>query len=63
VRFPRPTTLRRTSQIIFFLLFLFLLLKTEFRGSLHAAETGPNPRSFRTRRLYPREMLPLTTGL
>ncbi|MFZ0913579.1 MAG: 4Fe-4S dicluster domain-containing protein [Candidatus Korobacteraceae bacterium] len=39
MRFPRPTTLRRTSQIIFFLLFLFLLLKTEFRGSLHTAAT------------------------
>ena len=39
MRFPRPTTLRRTLQIIFFLLFLFLLLKTEFRGSLHAAAT------------------------
>ena len=39
MQFPKLTTLRRTSQIIFFLLFLFLLLKTEFRGSLHAAET------------------------
>jgi len=38
VRLPKLTTLRRTSQIIFFLLFVFLLLKTEFRGSLHAAE-------------------------
>jgi len=38
VRFPKLITLRRTSQIIFFLLFLFLLLKTEFRGSLRAAE-------------------------
>ena len=31
------TTLRRSSQIVFFLLFLFLLLHTEFRGSLQAA--------------------------
>ena len=29
--------LRRVSQIVFFSLFLFLLLKTEFRGSLRAA--------------------------
>ncbi|HUI85085.1 MAG TPA: 4Fe-4S dicluster domain-containing protein [Candidatus Binatia bacterium] len=34
MRLPKLTTLRRTSQIIFFLLFLFLLLNTEFRGSL-----------------------------
>jgi polyferredoxin len=39
VRHPKLTTLRRTSQIICFLLFLFLLLKTEFRGSLRAATT------------------------
>jgi polyferredoxin len=32
----KPTRLRCLSQIIFFLLFLFLLLRTEFRGSLHA---------------------------
>ena len=31
------TTVRRLSQIIFFLLFLFLLLHAEFRGSLQAA--------------------------
>ena len=37
VRLPKLTTLRRTSQIVFFLLFLFLLLKTEFRGSLHSS--------------------------
>ena len=33
----KATTLRRLSQIIFFGLFLFLLLHTEFRGSLPAA--------------------------
>jgi polyferredoxin len=33
----KMTTLRRSSQIVFFLLFLFLLLHTEFRGSLQAA--------------------------
>ena len=32
----RPTRLRWLSQIIFFSLFLFLLLRTGFRGSLHA---------------------------
>jgi len=32
----KPTRLRWLSQIIFFSLFLFLLLGTEFRGSLHA---------------------------
>ncbi|MFZ0416749.1 MAG: 4Fe-4S binding protein [Candidatus Sulfotelmatobacter sp.] len=32
----RPTRLRWLSQITFFSLFLFLLLRTEFRGSLHA---------------------------
>jgi len=37
VRLAKVTTLRRFSQIIFFLLFLFLLLRTEFRGSLQAA--------------------------
>ena len=31
------TTLRRFSQIVFFVFFLFLLLHTEFRGSLQAA--------------------------
>ena len=31
----KPTRLRWLSQVIFFLLFLFLLLRTEFRGSLH----------------------------
>jgi len=38
VRLPKLTTLRRVSQIIFFLLFLLLLLKTEFRGSLRSSE-------------------------
>ena len=33
----RPTRLRWLSQIIFFSLFLFLLLRTEFRGSLHTS--------------------------
>jgi polyferredoxin len=33
VRLPKPTRLRLTSQIIFFVLFFFLLLRTEFRGS------------------------------
>ena len=33
----KPTRLRWFSQIVFFSLFLFLLLRTEFRGSLHAA--------------------------
>ena len=33
----KMTTLRRSSQIVFFLLFVFLLLHTEFRGSLQAA--------------------------
>ena len=32
----KPTKLRWFSQIVFFSLFLFLLLRTEFRGSLHA---------------------------
>jgi polyferredoxin len=36
LRFVKPTRLRWLSQIIFFLLFLFLLVRTEFRGSLHA---------------------------
>ena len=34
VRF-KPTRLRCLSQIVFFSLFLFLLLRTEFRGSVH----------------------------
>jgi polyferredoxin len=32
----KPTRWRWLSQVIFFSLFLFLLLRTEFRGSLHA---------------------------
>jgi len=37
LRFPTPTKLRILSQIVFFFLFLFLLLHTEFRGSLTAS--------------------------
>ncbi|MGA7766345.1 MAG: 4Fe-4S binding protein [Candidatus Sulfotelmatobacter sp.] len=37
MRLVKPTKLRLFSQIIFFLLFLFLLLRTEFRGSLAAS--------------------------
>jgi len=37
VRFPKPTALRTFSQIVFLLFFLFLLLRTEFRGSLALA--------------------------
>lgn len=33
----KPTRLRWLSQVFFFLLFLFLLLRTEFRGSMHAS--------------------------
>lgn len=33
MRFPKLTTLRRASQIAFLLLFVFLLLKTQFGGS------------------------------
>jgi polyferredoxin len=36
----KPTRWRWLSQIIFFSLFLFLLLRTEFRGSLHAGGSG-----------------------
>ncbi len=32
----KPTKTRWFSQIVFFALFLFLLRRTEFRGSLHA---------------------------
>ena len=32
----KSVRLRRISQLVFFLLFLFLLLRTELRGSLHA---------------------------
>jgi len=37
VSLVKPTRLRCICQVIFFLLFLFLLLRTEFRGSLRAA--------------------------
>ncbi len=49
MRFPRPTKLRTISQVVFFLLFLLLLLRTEFRGSLTASSTEirlPYPVSF-----------------
>lgn len=36
VRFPTPRRLRLLSQVSFFLFFLSLLLRTEFRGSLHS---------------------------
>ncbi len=39
VRRIKLTTVRRFSQIIFVLLFLFLLLQAEFRGSLQAARS------------------------
>lgn len=35
MRFVKPTRVRLLSQVFFFLLFLFLLLHTEFRGSMH----------------------------
>ncbi len=34
MRWLRPTRLRLISQILFFLLFLFLLIRTEFRGTI-----------------------------
>ncbi len=37
MRFPKVTTLRSFLQLVFFLLFLFLLLRTEFRGTFAAA--------------------------
>jgi len=37
VALPKPTRLRLFSQIAFFFAFLFLLLRTEFRGSLHTS--------------------------
>ena len=37
MRCPKPTKLRTVSQIVFFFLFLLLLLRTEFRGSLTAS--------------------------
>jgi len=39
----KPTRLRWVSQIVFFSLFLFLLLRTEFRGSLHAGGSEIRP--------------------
>ena len=39
LQFPRLTRLRTISQIFFFLLFLFLLLRTEFRGSATASNS------------------------
>src|SRR5208283_2105243 len=35
-RVPRAVLLRRASQVFFLLLFLFLLLRTEFRGTVGA---------------------------
>jgi polyferredoxin len=35
----KPARLRRFSQIVFFLLFLFLLVRTEFKGSLTASSS------------------------
>lgn len=37
MHFPKPTKLRAWTQVAFFLLFLFLLLRTEFRGSFAAS--------------------------
>jgi len=37
LRLPKPNKLRALSQVVFFFLFLFLLLHTEFRGSLTAS--------------------------
>lgn len=37
MQFPRTTKLRTISQLVFFLLFVFLLLATEFHGSLTAS--------------------------
>src|SRR5579864_1144244 len=39
VRAFRPTRLRLYSQILFFILFLFLLIRTEFRGSIATSGT------------------------
>jgi polyferredoxin len=36
LHFPKPTKLRTLTQVVLFLLFLFLLLRTEFRGSFAA---------------------------
>lgn len=37
LRFPRPTKLRTITQVALFLIFIFLLLRTEFRGSFTAS--------------------------
>jgi polyferredoxin len=37
MRFLKPTRLRLYSQIFFFALFVLLLLRTEFRGSLNSS--------------------------
>lgn len=37
MRFPKSARLRCFSQLVFFLLFLFLLVRTEFRGSLSSS--------------------------
>lgn len=39
LRLPTPTKLRTYSQVVFFVLFSFLLLRTEFRGSLTASNS------------------------
>jgi polyferredoxin len=39
LRFPRPTKLRTITQVVFFLIFAFLLLRTEFRGSFTASNS------------------------
>lgn len=49
MHFPKPTKLRTLSQILFFFVFLFLLLHTEFRGSLATSNSEirlPHPVSF-----------------
>jgi len=49
LQFPKLSRLRTISQTLFFLLFLFLLLRTEFRGSLTASNSDirlPYPVSF-----------------
>lgn len=43
LRFPKPTKLRTLSQIVFFLLFLFLLLPIGFRGSLRTSTSEIRP--------------------
>jgi len=43
VRLPSSTKLRRYTQIAFFILFVFLLLRTEFHGSLHTTQAEITP--------------------